>query len=190
MKGIVVIYHVVVLVVVVALLATGDSQGRESANYEIPSDALDCSGGDIASGGFSVFYTCSESATVGYSGSGDFQLYAGFVPKYYQVLSGVVGREGSSVPHPLMMHPGRPNPFSGSVSISYAVPSTGPVRLAIYDVAGRQIRTIYDGVPEPGKYMATWDGRNDAEQQMSPGIYVSVLEFSGQRRIQKLVLVK
>ena len=190
MRGIVTTGCAVVLMAVVAMFATGESQGRESASYEIPSDALDCSGGGIASSSFSIFYTCSESPTIGYSDSSDFQLYAGFVPKYYHVLSGDTRSEGDVAPRTLKLNPGRPNPFSGSTRISYAVPSTGYVRLAIYDVAGREIRRICDGVREPGIYVAAWNGRSADGQQMSPGVYISMLEASRQRKIQKLVLVR
>ncbi len=57
----------------------------------------------------------------------------------------------------------RPNPFSKETEIRFAVPPAGAtVRLAIYDVAGRRVRTIVNGKVEGGVHGVTWDGRDDA----------------------------
>ncbi len=51
-----------------------------------------------------------------------------------------------------------PNPFNPRTRISYTVPAAEePVRLDIYDVAGRLVRVLVNGVQEPGVHQVEWD---------------------------------
>jgi hypothetical protein len=166
------------------------ASARESESFQVPCDALDCSGGAITSAGFSVFYTCSEPTTVGYSASGDYQHYAGFVPKEYLVISGTWSARNHPFAQSSFLSPGRPNPFKGSTVLSYGVPSSGDVILSVYDVVGREVRILVDGPVDPGIYTATWNGRDDQGHRMSPGVYFSILRTSTGEKFQKVVLIE
>ena len=63
-----------------------------------------------------------------------------------------------------------PNPFNSSVSIVAEVPEPG-FELAVYDVRGRRVRTLARGVP-PGRYVLSWDGRDDEGRPAGSGIYI------------------
>jgi hypothetical protein len=51
----------------------------------------------------------------------------------------------------------RPNPFSTSTTIAYFLPSATPVILDVYDVSGSHVRTLMNGVQEPGNHNARWE---------------------------------
>jgi hypothetical protein len=65
-----------------------------------------------------------------------------------------------------------PNPFRGGTSIRFTVPRAGAVELAVYDVAGRRVRTLLRGAQPAGDGAVTWDGRDDAGREMPPGVYL------------------
>lgn len=64
-----------------------------------------------------------------------------------------------------------PNPFNPRTTIAYSVADRVEVRIVVYDVAGRVVRTLVDDVREPGEYTALWDGRNDANEALASGVY-------------------
>ena len=66
-----------------------------------------------------------------------------------------------------------PNPFPNATQLVYSVPGTAPatVHLAIYDTAGRLIRTLVDADRTPGSHTALWDGNDDVGSRVAAGAY-------------------
>ena len=61
------------------------------------------------------------------------------------------------------------------VNISYKLlrlTSTVPVSLEIYDLSGRLVRRVYEGVDPVGEYRHAWDGRDDSNGLVPPGLYL------------------
>lgn len=84
-----------------------------------------------------------------------------------------------------------PNPFESSTTIRYDIPQADRVKLAVYDVNGRSIRSLVDlSVQEAGRHAAHWDGRDDSGRQMAPGIYFYRLETSRYSATQRVTLLK
>jgi hypothetical protein len=87
-----------------------------------------------------------------------------------------------------------PNPFgtsSEATSIKYSIPSSGErVVLRVYDVSGRLVRTLVNGVREGDHYVATWDGRNDRGARVAAGIYFYKLQFGPKTMTKKMVLFR
>jgi hypothetical protein len=83
----------------------------------------------------------------------------------------------------------QPNPFNPSTAIAFTHPG-GPLELAIYDVRGRWIRTLWAGEHAAGRHSIQWDGRTSAGDQSPAGVYFVRLSSSGQERSAKLVVVR
>jgi hypothetical protein len=64
-----------------------------------------------------------------------------------------------------------PNPFSPSTTISFELSRTMPVTVEVFDVTGRKVRTLRDGVLGAARHAVTWTGVNDAGQRVTPGVY-------------------
>ena len=64
------------------------------------------------------------------------------------------------------------------------------VRLDIYDVAGRRVRTLLDGQRTATRHTVVWDGRNDAGDGMPPGVYFVRLEAPSLIETREVVLLK
>lgn len=83
-----------------------------------------------------------------------------------------------------------PNPFNPKTTIAFDLPSTGPARLAIYDVAGRELRRLVDGPLAAGRQQLDWDGRDAAGREVAAGVYLARLEAAGRSDTQRLLLLK
>jgi hypothetical protein len=84
----------------------------------------------------------------------------------------------------------RPNPFgAGGTAIAFELAKQGRARMTIYDVAGRRVRTIFDGALGPGRHIQWWDGRDDRGAMTAPGVYFYRLQapgFAGSRQLVRV----
>ena len=85
---------------------------------------------------------------------------------------------------------GGPNPFSGATQLAYTLPERGRVRLAVYDLAGREVALLTAGMREPGINRETWDGRGSRGAELPAGVYFARLEFAGAVETAKIVLAR
>jgi len=101
-----------------------------------------------------------------------------------------VSRDERSVPSEFSLKQNYPNPFNASTQIEYELPSRAQVILKIYDLLGREIRTLVEASQNAGNHAAVWDGKNDAGQELSSGLYVYKLSAGNHVRTKKLLLLK
>jgi len=84
-----------------------------------------------------------------------------------------------------------PNPFNPATTIRYSLPATDAagsgtrVKLKVYDLLGRDIATLVDGVLTPGEHVVTFDGSHVAS-----GVYLYRLDAGASRLNRKMVLVR
>ncbi|MDK9700468.1 MAG: M6 family metalloprotease domain-containing protein [bacterium] len=77
-----------------------------------------------------------------------------------------------------------PNPFNASATIRYRVRSTGMVSVAVYDLQGHRVASLYSGLATNGEHLVQWDG-----SQFAAGTYF--VKLSGaENAITKVVLLK
>jgi hypothetical protein len=93
-------------------------------------------------------------------------------------------------PAALMLDAARPNPFNPSTSIAFTIAERGRAALTIYDVRGRFVTRLIDGVAEPGRHVVVWDGRSAAGRAMASGVYLIELSSGGERRTGRMTLVQ
>lgn len=89
-----------------------------------------------------------------------------------------------------ILHPCVPNPFNPATEISFEMMATGHARLDVYDVAGRRITTLVDGLHDTGLHQVTWDGRDDTGRRVVSGVYLYSLEAAGTTQSRRMMLVK
>lgn len=78
-----------------------------------------------------------------------------------------------------------PNPFNPATNIKFDLPKDSYVKLRIYDISGKEVTTLVDGIYTAGKHSIDFDGSN-----LSSGLYVYKLETPQYTQIRKMVLVK
>ncbi len=83
-----------------------------------------------------------------------------------------------------------PNPFNPGTEIKFTVPQEGHVDLAVYNLAGRRIRTLVSGTLPAGDRTTTWDGRNEAGLMSPSGMYFYRYVTNGNTIARKMTLVR
>lgn len=83
-----------------------------------------------------------------------------------------------------------PNPFNPATTIRYHVSESSRVRLLVFDVSGRRVRTLVDGPKPVGTYEVTWDGTNESNQVMASGVYFVRYKAGSEVATRKTVLLK
>ena len=100
-------------------------------------------------------------------------------------------KEHNELPRKLDLSQNYPNPFNPSTNIQFTLVKNEKVRLEVYDVLGRKVKTLYKDIALAGLNTVKWNGRNNHNIQMSSGIYFYRLETeSGFIKTMKMVLVK
>ncbi|HUV36503.1 MAG TPA: FlgD immunoglobulin-like domain containing protein [Patescibacteria group bacterium] len=93
-------------------------------------------------------------------------------------------------PKPLTLYQNFPNPFNPSTSITFFLPEQQHVRLVVYDVEGRKIRTLCDGMRDVGKHTVLWNGTNAAGNTAGSGVYYYRLEVGKKLMTKKMVILR
>ena len=78
-----------------------------------------------------------------------------------------------------------PNPFNPTTAISYQLSAISFVKLRVFDVLGREVATLVDGLRQPGTYQTTFDA-----SLLNAGTYFLELRSNGHRAVQKMVYAK
>lgn len=84
----------------------------------------------------------------------------------------------------------QPNPFARSTGISLFLKNEGTASLRIYDVAGREIRTLHDGSLPAGRHVFDWDGSTLSGAKASAGAYYYRLETSEGTITRRMVYIR
>ncbi|MCK4413347.1 MAG: hypothetical protein KAY32_07385 [Candidatus Eisenbacteria sp.] len=88
------------------------------------------------------------------------------------------------------LYASRPNPFRGSATIRFNMAAESPVKIAIYDVSGRLVRTLSDGKAQAGENTLTWDGTDDAGNRVNGGIFWMEMITSSYKSAKRLVVLR
>ncbi len=84
-----------------------------------------------------------------------------------------------------------PNPFNPKTTIHYEVPAGGGhVTIEIYDVAGRLVTTLVDGLEPEGEQSVVWDGKDTDGKQMATGVYFYRMNAEDIESSKKMLLLK
>ncbi|NNE46408.1 MAG: T9SS type A sorting domain-containing protein [Rhodothermales bacterium] len=115
---------------------------------------------------------------------------------FMKVISGAgdvvsIEDEWIVLPSDYKLYEAYPNPFNPSTTISFELPIDKNIRLNIYDMTGRLVRSlISDQTLASGRHEITWNGRSDSGLAVASGTYVYSLEYGNFRQSKTMVLVK
>ena len=112
------------------------------------------------------------------------------------IFTGAEDQFDPNLPHLAALYQNYPNPFNQQTIIEYYLPDIGfqpaEVRLLIYDVLGRLVRTLVDKRQYPGEYSVSWDGLNERRGELPSGVYFCRLFLSRAEltKPRKLLLIR
>jgi hypothetical protein len=158
------------------------SDGAVIAQYTLNSDSVQVG---VVLSGFSFHYIRDDRAGTGLDRAHHMQ----------DILLWL----GNDVPDPTPATPtfqnslsqNYPNPFNPTTTIDFTVKELAPVTVKIYNVRGQLVKTLANDRFEPGvTHQLTWDGRNNAGQSVSSGVYFYKLVTKSFTQTKKMVLLK
>ena len=91
----------------------------------------------------------------------------------------------SMLPKEISLMQNYPNPFNPVTNIRYSIPQEQHVRLEVFDILGRQVMVLQDGVQPAGWHLMQFDA-----SRLSSGVYLYRLSTSSTVKVQKMTLIK
>ena len=99
-------------------------------------------------------------------------------------------KEKPFVPLDFNLEPNYPNPFRVQTTIRFHHSEAADIKLTIYSLLGRVVRTFSVGYQPAGQHVTAWDGRDDEGRNVPSGLYVAVLESGSSKLSQKILVVR
>jgi len=90
----------------------------------------------------------------------------------------------------LRLHAPVPNPCAGATVFAFDLPRRADVRLRIFDVGGRLVRTLEPGPAGAGRRTVAWDGRDARALPVAAGVYFARLEVAGEVRMRAVTVLR
>ncbi len=95
-----------------------------------------------------------------------------------------------NIPENIVLHNAYPNPFNPTTTIRFNISEAGNINLTIFDLMGREVRTLVQGFTNTGSQSVIWDGKDNNGGLLSSGVYIYRLESKKQQVSKKLILLK
>lgn len=115
-------------------------------------------------------------------------------PRSLRLLVGssdyVETKQQVALPSDLQFLPNYPNPFSDQTTLEYVLPDPATVRLAVYDVLGRQVRVLVDERQKAGRHTVQWNGHDESGRRMASGMYLARLIVGETTKVRKMTFVR
>ena len=94
------------------------------------------------------------------------------------------------IPEVFALHQNYPNPFNPVTTLQYDLPEDALVNITIYDMMGRQVKTLINGSQTAGYKTIQWDATNNFGEPVSAGLYLYTIEAGEFRQTKKMILLK
>ena len=105
-------------------------------------------------------------------------------------LIGTAGIDEEAVPTSFTLFPAYPNPFNPMTTLRYDLPEQATVNIIIYDMLGREVKTLVNTTQDAGFKSVVWDATNDQGNPVSAGVYLYQIQSGEFVQTGKMVLLK
>ena len=95
-----------------------------------------------------------------------------------------------SIPNVYLFDQNYPNPFNPITTLKYNLPEQSIVNIFIYDLLGREVRTLVNTAQDAGFKSVIWDATNDFGKPVSAGVYLYKIQAGEFVQTRKMVLLK
>ncbi len=86
--------------------------------------------------------------------------------------------------------PNYPNPFNPGTVIPYRLPERSRIRIAVFDLTGREVAELLDAYLDAGAYQVAWNGRNGSGAEVANGFYFCTLWTAGQFSTVRMTVLR
>ena len=146
--------------------------------------------------GCPAYDTSDNRMSGGMYGVFSFQQGAAGIPGYFDnvvvtsMVSSVEDNSENGLPEGFSLEQNYPNPFNPETQISYKLANSGYISLNIYDLLGREIKTLVSKDQASGNYTVSWNGRDESGNIVPSGIYLYTLKAGSFTESKKMILMK
>jgi len=117
-----------------------------------------------------------------------FPVTAGTTIKFPPLDASAVEADPALVEAPRLL-PAWPNPTRGALRMSFSLPSSGDVDLAVIDASGRVVRHVLEGRLDAGQHSVSWDGRDACGRTVPHGVYFCRLRAPEGQHTRSIVVM-
>ena len=178
------------ILVVIAVASTTAARAQTGGGYDLTWSNLDCASTNPSSGGGYELGATIGQADAGNLAGGAYALQGGFWSSSNQPTDAPPDTTEGSGPFVFRLQGNIPNPFTSQTSISFSLAREEDVRLRVYDLAGRVVRTVLESRLGAGRHQVAWDGRDDAGRSVAQGIYFLRLRAGSFKADRKMALLR
>ncbi len=101
-----------------------------------------------------------------------------------------IDNKNGAVPQSFHLDQNYPNPFNPVTTLRYDLPENSLVNITIYDMLGREVKTLINQTQNSGYKSLIWDATNDYGEPVSAGLYLYRIRAGDFRQTKKMVLLK
>ncbi|OPX35436.1 hypothetical protein B1H10_01290, partial [candidate division KSB1 bacterium 4484_188] len=101
-----------------------------------------------------------------------------------------IEKQNGQVPLRYELAQNYPNPFNPNTTIRFVLPRNDKVKLIVYDLLGRKVKTLIHATMSSGRHVAMWDGTDDYGYPVASGMYFYKLKTKHYTKVRKMVLMK
>lgn len=83
-----------------------------------------------------------------------------------------------------------PNPFNPTTTISFIAPSSGNLKLSVFNIKGQKVTSLYTGLVSKGHHRIVWSGLDEKGTAVSSGVYWVRVEMNSKTQTHKMILIK
>ena len=94
------------------------------------------------------------------------------------------------IPESFTLYQNYPNPFNPSTTIKYNLNDNSYVNVAIYNVTGELVKTLFNGLQDKGKNILIWNAKNNENKSVPGGLYIYSVKTENNIYSKKMMLLK
>ena len=161
------------------------------AQYRCDWNTFDAGGVFLSSTDFQAKVSVSQSA-IGLMTGTNYNSFIGFWQIEPQI--GIQEKELEKMPKlnqlETKLYNSQPNPFANKTRIMFSIKNSANVRLHIFDLSGRIVKTLVNSSMKPGFYKMNWQGDDNNDKKLAQGVYFLKFQAGEYQKIRKLLLVQ
>ena len=150
---------------------------------------------------FTMYWELAGEILNLYKKSGSDWLFAAVADKIYRITPAdtvvikalnplSIDEAPSPIPQVFALQQNYPNPFNPATNIAFDLPVGNWVTLTVYDLLGREVKTLVNEQKTPGRYLVKWDGTNSAGIPAASGVYLYRLKAGEFVQTRKMLLMR
>ena len=98
--------------------------------------------------------------------------------------------DSPALPEEFVLEGNYPNPFNPTTNIRFALPESGAISMAVYDILGREVAVLVNQEMNAGWHEVQWDGRSYSGATVPSGVYLVRLAMGAEVQVHRVTLLK